>query len=189
MSKLVESTNNARIEFIDTSKECVNMMKKLSKDALKDGGKIVTDILKEKVNVRTGYLKKSVKAWAKVDFKTGQPYLEVGYLSRSQMKKKFGIKFFVNPSWFEFGTKPHAIMTKQLKNNARNLTYELEGNGRKYGYQVSHPGMSSKNFLRNTAYENMDKIQNAIQEKLSELEDYVLEQGMKIDLGGDEEID
>ena len=186
---IVSSTNNAKVEFIDTSKECVNMMKKLSKDALKEGGKIVTSILKEKVNVRTGGLQKSVKAWAKIDFKTGQPYLEVGYLSRSQMKKKFGIRYFVNPSWFEFGVKPHTIMTKQLKHGSKHLTYELEGNGRKYGYQVSHPGMSGKNYLRNTAYENIDKIQNAIQEKLSELESYVLEQGMSIDLGGDEEID
>lgn len=187
--QLKAATNVTQVQFIDTSKECVDMMKKLSKDALKAGGKIVTDILKEKMPVRTGGLAKSPKAWAKIDFKTGQPYLEVGYLSRSQMKKKFGIKYFVNPTWFEFGIRPHVIMTKQLKNGAKFLSYELEGNGRKYGYQVTHPGRSGKNFLRNTAYENMDKIQSAIQEKLSELENYVLEQGMKIDLGGDEEID
>jgi hypothetical protein len=179
---------NTKIEFIDTSQECIAMMKKLSKDALKQGGKIVTNILKEKVPVRRGYFKKAIKAWAKIDYKTGQPYLEVGYLSRSQMRKKYGIKYFVNPTWFEFGAKPHTIQTKQLKKGQK-LTYELEGNGRKYGYSVEHPGMSHRNYLRNTAYENIDKIQSAIQEGLCKLEDYTITQGMKIDLGGDEEID
>lgn len=180
--------DNSKVEFVDTSKECIAMMKKLSKDALKKGGKVVTDIMKEKIPVRRGYFKKAIKAWAKIDFKTGQPYLEVGYLSRSQTRKKFGLKYFVNPTWFEFGTKPHTIQTRQLKEGTK-LTYELEGNSRKYGYSVQHPGMSSKNFLRNTAYENIDKIHSAIQEELSKLEEYTITQGMNIDLGGDEEID
>ena len=55
--------------------------------------------------------------------------------------------------------------------------------------QILKLGMSNKNFLRNTAYENINDIQNAIQEKLGKLEEYTLTQGMNIDLGGDEEID
>ena len=180
---------SSKVEFIDTSKECIDMMKKLSKDALKEGGKIVTNVLKKKVPVKRGFFKKSIKAWAKIDFKTGQPYLEVGYLSRTQMRKKYGIKYFVNPTWFEFGTKAHQIQTLQLKKGSKFLTYELNGNGRKYGYQVQHPGMSSKNFLRNTAYENISEINSAIQNRLKDLENYTLEKGMTIDLGGDEEIE
>ena len=179
---------NSKIDFIDTSQECIKMMRKLSKDALKEGGKIVTKTLKEKIPVKRGYFKKAVRAWAKIDFKTGQPYLEVGYLTRGQMRKKFGIKYFVNPTWFEFGTKPHSIQTKQFKDGGK-LSYELHDNHTKYGYIVQHPGMSNKNFLRNTAYENINDIQNAIQEKLGKLEEYTLTQGMNIDLGGDEEID
>ena len=49
--------------------------------------------------------------------------------------------------------------------------------------------MQHKNFLRNTAYENIDKIQGAIQEGLNKIEEYTLTQGMNIDIGGDEEID
>ena len=97
-------------------------------------------------------------------------------------------KYFVNPSWFEFGTKPHPIQTKQLKKGEK-TTYQLHDHRRKYGYSVEHPGMSHRNYLRNTAYENIDKIQSAIQEGLCKLEDYTITQGMKIDLGGDEEID
>lgn len=181
-----QNTNNVR--FVDTSKECIQMMKKLSKDALKLGGKEVTNILKEKMPVKRGYLKKSIKAWAKLDFKTGEPYLEVGYLNRSQMRKKYGIKYFVNASWFEFGTKPHKIQTLQSKNGGR-LSYELHDNRTKYGYSVQHPGMSHKNFLRNTVYENIDEIQSKIAEGLKKLEEYQIEQGYFVDLGGDEEID
>lgn len=186
---MATNSNNIKFEFIDTSSECINMMIKLTKSALKDGGKVVTEKLKEQLPVRTGGLKKSIKAWAKVNYKTGQPYLEIGYLSKAQMKKKYGIKFFVNPTWFEFGTKPHTIMTKQLKNNVSHLTYELEGNGRKYGYSAKHPGMSSRNFLRNTTFQNINKIQEAIQEGLCKLDEYKITQGMNIDIGGDEEID
>lgn len=179
-----------RVEFIDTSQECIAMMKKLSKDALKQGGKVVTDILKTKIPVKRGFLQKSVKAWAKVDFKTGQPYLDVGYLNRSQMRKKYGIKYFVNATWFEFGTKPHTIMTKELKGGLNRLTYELEDNrGTKYGYSVQHPGMSNKNFLRNTVYDNIKEINDAMEDKLKELTDYQIEKGVFADLGGDEEID
>ena len=123
-----------------------------------------------------------------IDYKTGQPYLEVGYLNRGQMRKKYGIKFFVNPTWFEFGTRPHTVQTMQMKSGGK-LTYELHDNRTKYGYSVRHPGMTHKNYLRNTVYDNVDKINATLQEKLKELEKYQIEQGLFVDLGGDEEID
>ena len=54
---------------------------------------------------------------------------------------------------------------------------------------VSHPGMAQKNFLRNTVYENINEINSAMQDKLKELEEYQVQQGVLVDLGGDEEID
>lgn len=173
--------------FIDTSKESKQMMVKLSKDALKASGKIVTSILREKVNKRTGGLRKAITAWAKIDRDTGQPVLEVGYRSKAQMIKR-GIKYFVNPCWFEFGTKPHIIMTKELKSTGKS-SYQLEGNGQKYGYMVQHPGLTSKNLLRNTVFENIDEIQKAQEIYLKELTDLMIKEGANIDLGGDEEID
>ena len=180
--------NNSKITFIDTSNECIQMMKKLSKDALKQSGKIITSKLQEKIPSKRGFFKKSIKAWAKIKFKTGQPYLEIGYLSRVQMRKKYGIKYFVNATWFEFGTQPHAIQTKQLKNGDK-TTYELHDSNTKYGYQVQHPGMQHRNYLRNTVYENIEEINSTLKENLASLDDYVISQGMSIDLGGDEEID
>ena len=172
--------NNSKIQFIDTSAECKKMMVKLSKDALRNSGKVITKILRSTVPVRTGGLKKSITAWAKIDRKTGQPLLEVGYRTRAQMRKR-GFAFFVNPTWFEFGTKPHSIHVK----NAKSLT---DGKS-KFGLHVENPGMSSKNFLRNTVYQNIDKIRAAQEEKLGELTNLMIKEGAKIDLGGDEEVE
>lgn len=175
-------------KFIDTSKECKKQMVNLAKKALKDGGKVVTKILKEDLPVRTGGLKKAVTAWAKIDKATGQPYLEIGYRSRSQMRKR-GVKFIVNPTWFEFGTKPHTIMTREYAEKGYS-SYELEGNGRKYGFIVKHPGMSNRNFLRNTVMNNINAIQEAEKENLAQLTDLMISEGANIEINmEDEEIE
>ena len=179
--------NNTEIQFIDTSEECIEMMKKLSKQGLKASGKIITKNLKSKIPVRTGGLKKSIVAWAKIDKETGTPYMEVGYRSRSQMRKR-GVKYFVNPWWFEFGTKPHEIMTKEMKKKGKS-SYELHDHQRSYGVIVKHPGMTNKNFLRNTVMENIEEIVNAQKEALKELSEMMIQEGAKIDLGEDEEIE
>lgn len=178
---------NNEVKFIDTSHECKQLMVKLSKEALKNSGKIITKILRDTVPVRTGSLKKSIRAWAKLDYKTGQPYMEVGYLTRLQMKKK-GFKYMVNPAWFEFGTKSHTIMTNQLK-NGKPTTYKLSDTKRDFGFIVNHPGMSSKNFLRNTVFNNITEIQKAQSENLGQLTELMIQQGANIDIGDDEEIE
>jgi len=178
------------VTFTDTSKECIELLKKYAKEGLKEGGKVVTKQMKEYIrsnHAHTGNLAKSVCAWVKIDYGTGQPYMEIGYRSRTQMRKR-GVKFFVNPHWFEFGVSPHTIMTRQMKNEGRSA-YELEGNGRKYGFIVRHPGLGGKNFLRNTVYENIKEIVDAEKEAIAKISDMLIEKGMRIDLGGDEEID
>lgn len=180
-------SKKTEVKFIDTSKESKNMMIKLAKDGLKAGAKVVTKIVREKINQRTGGLRKAITAWAKIDKETGQPYLDIGYRNRAQMKKR-GIKYVVNPCWIEFGVKPHVIMTKSFKNTGKSA-YQLEGNGGKYGVKVQHPGLSGKNLLRNTVYENIEQIQKAEEDYLKQLTDLMIEQGAKIDIGGDEEIE
>lgn len=178
---------NQQVQFVDTSKECIQMMKKLSKEGLKASGKIITRTLKTKIPVRTGGLKKSIVAWAKIDYKTGIPYMEVGYRSRAQMKKR-GVKYFVNPWWFEFGNKPHEIMTKDMKKRGKS-SYQLHDHQRSYGVIVKHPGMTNKNFLRNTVMENIEEIQKAQEEAFKSLTEMMIQEGAKIDLGEDEEIE
>lgn len=168
------------VKFIDTSKECKDQMKYLSRQALKSAGKVVNKILKDKLPVKTGNFKKSVKAWVKIDYKTGQPELDVGYLNKSQMRKR-GVKFFVNPTWFEFGTKPHGIETVR----AKMLTDGIN----KFGAFVGHPGMSNKNFLRNTVFDNINEIKTAQEQFLGELNTIIVNAGGSVPEMEDEEID
>lgn len=184
-------SNGPQVSFIDTSKECIDLMKKYAKDGLKAGGKVITKILKEDIksnHYKTGGLYKSVVAWAKIDYKTGQPYMEVGYKSRAQMKKK-GVKYYVNPWWFEFGINPHQIATKQFVNSGKS-SYELHDNmGTKFGVIVQNPGRTGKNFLRNTVYNNIKEIREAQMEHLGQITEIQTIKGLTVDLGGDEEID
>ena len=107
-----------KIEFIDRSTETFKTMQKLSRKGLREAGKIVTKIIQDDLNAKhkhTGNMAKAVKARIKVDKESGIPFIELGYLTRKNMKKKYGIKYFVNPSWLEFGTSYHIIKTKQKK--------------------------------------------------------------------------
>lgn len=183
--------NNPKIEFTDTSKECIDLMKKYAKEGLKASGKVITKILKEDIKTnhyRTGGLYKSIVAWAKINYKTGQPYMEVGYRSRAQMKKR-GVKYFVNPYWFEYGINPHTIATKEYVNTGKS-SYELKDNrGMKFGVIVKHPGRTGKNLLRNTVYNNIQEIQDAQKDSLIKINDIQVIKGLNIDIGEDEEID
>ncbi len=183
--------SEAKIEFIDTSKECIDLMRKYAKEGLKASGKVITKILKDDIksnHYKTGGLYKSIVAWAKIDYKTGQPYMEVGYRSRKQMKKR-GVKYYVNPWWLEFGIVSHEISTKQFKKSGKS-TYELHDNmGNKFGFIVQHPGVKGKNLLRNTVYNNIKEIKTAQTESLGKITDLKVTKGLVVDLGGDEEID
>lgn len=183
--------DNIKIEFIDTSQECIGLMTKYAKEGLKAGGKIVTKILKEDLKTNhhhTGGLAKAVVAWAKIDNKTGQPYMQVGYRSRSQMKKR-GIKYFVNPYWLEFGVTPHQVSTKQFKKTGKS-TYMLHNHlGQKFGFIANHPGVTNKNLLRNTVYNNIKEIREAQVESLGKITELQITKGLIVDSGGDEEID
>lgn len=182
---------NEKILFVDTSKECIDLLRKYAKEGLKSSGKIITKILKNDIksnHYRTGGLYKSIVAWAKINYKTGQPYMEVGYRSKAQMKKR-GIKYYVNPWWFEQGINPHTIATKEYVNTGKS-SYELQDNrGFKFGVIVKNPGRRGKNLLRNTVYNNIKEIREAQVEALKKIDDLKVEKGFNVDLGGDEEID
>lgn len=177
------------VQFVDTSKECIQLMKKLARQGLMKAGKEINKTVKNKLPVKTGSLKKSVCAKVTFDKKSGIPELDVGYRSRQQMKKK-GIKHWVNPWWFEFGINPHEISTKEVQNKSANLSYKLKDyRGVEYGYTVKHPGMPSKNLLRNTVYDSIEEINSIVEEEFKKITEYQVEQGMNVDVGGDEEID
>jgi hypothetical protein len=93
--------------------------------------------------------------------------------------KKTGVKFFANPAWFEFGIKRHLITSKKVLTNG----------SVPFGRMVIHPGMSSKNFLRNTVQENISEIRAAQEASLGELTRLVVRSGAIIPPDYDGEID
>ena len=147
------------VQFIDTSKEVKDVLVKLSKTALKKGGKVAGQKIKDNTAVRSARLHNTVGQWAKIDKLTGQPELQIGYFSKRNAKRKGKKVPFANPSWLEFGIKPHTIKIK----NAKTLT---DGNIN-YGRSVNHPGFSGKNVLRNSILNNIDEIRKAQEETLA----------------------
>ncbi len=183
--------NEPKIIFTDTSSECIALMRNYTKAGLKAGAKIVTKVLRNDIKLnhyKTGGLYKSISSKVEFDKKTGQPSMLVGYKSTEAMRKK-GIKYFVNPYWFELGISAHDIATKEYVKSGQS-SYELTDNkGTKYGVIVRHPGYTGKNLLRNTVYNHIEEIHNAQKEYLAKITDIQVVKGLIIDVGGDEDID
>ena len=179
--------NEIKVEFIDTSKECISVMKKMMKKSLMNAGKSIKKTLKNDIPVKTGSTKASIRARVEFDKKTGIPTLLIGYSNSKQMLKK-GYRHYVNPYWLEFGTKPHQIQTKEFGKGK--LNYKLkDSKGTQYGYIVQHPGMKNKNFLRNVVYNNIAEIRQIIEAGIKEINDYQVEQGLIIENEDDEDVE
>lgn len=175
-------------KFEDTSKEVIDELKNLSKKALRASAKIVTKQIRAKVPKRSGAFRKSIASWSRIDRATGQPILDIGYLSRKQTAKKYGIKYFANPAWFEFGTKSHSIVSG-IRRGTPTGKRALSDHRSIYGGAVINKGMGSKNFLRNTVFENISAIHNAQQEYLKQITTIAIKQGYSIPDLYDEEVD
>lgn len=171
--------SNNSVQFIDTSKEVKDTMVKLSKSALRAGGKIAGKALKETTKKYTGRLAKQVGMWARIDKDTGQPELQLGYYSKSRAKKKGKPLSHANPAWIEFGVNPHVI-------NAKNAKILTDGNI-DYGKTVSHPGLRGESTLRTSVFDNIDTIREAQEVYLSELNKTIEEAGGKIDESEEDE--
>lgn len=176
-------------EFIDTSEECIKMLKKLTRQALNKAGKELKPKIVDSLPSRSGSIKKSIGYRCSIDKDdnefNGYPVLFIGYRKFTETRKKEGIKRLSNPYWLEFGFGPHIVMTKMLKYDGYS-NYELtNGKGALFGVSNQNPGTPAKNYLRNTAFANINEINAAMEDKLKELTDYEIKQGMVIEEEGD----
>ncbi len=171
--------NGSSVEFIDTSKEVKDTMVKLSKSALRAAGKVAGNVLKENTKKYTGRLVKQIGYWAKIDKQTGQPELQIGYYTKSRVKKKGKTPSHANPAWVEFGVKSHTIAI----NKAKTLTDGVID----YGKSVQHPGLRGESTLRNSVFDNIDAIREAQESYLSELNKTIEEAGGKIEESEEDE--
>lgn len=164
------SKNN--VEFINTSSEVKKTMVKLSKSALRAAAKVAGKAIRENTEKYTGRLAKQVGYWAKIDRKTGQPELQIGYYSKRQARKKGKSPSHANPSWQEFGVNPHVISIRKANT--------MSDGKINYGKSVTHPGLRGQNILRNSVFNNISAIQDAQKEYLSALNKEIKAVGGKI---------
>lgn len=151
------------VTFIDVSPEVKKTLVNLSKTALRESGKVVRKKLREVLPTRSKRLKNHIGSWAMINYKTGQPTLQIGFYSWQRVKKKGKSPSHANPHWIEFGTKAHDI---PKNGNARK--YMSYGNV-SFGFRVHHPGTTATHVLRNTVQNNIAEIRAAQAQYLAEI--------------------
>ena len=104
-----------------------------------------------------------------INYKTGQPTLQIGFYGWQRVKKKGKLPSHANPHWIELGTSPMGGKRNAREpirpKNAKILAY----NDTIYGYSVQHPGTPGTHILRNTVYNNIAEIRAAQAEYLAEI--------------------
>ncbi len=160
------------VKFINTSSEVKKTMVKLSKSALRAAAKVAGKAIRENTEKYTGRLAKQVGYWARIDRRTGQPELQIGYYSKSQARKKGKSPSHANPAWQEFGIKAHVISIKKANT--------MSDGKINYGKTVTHPGTRGRSILRDSVFNNIDAIQEAQKEYLSALNKEIKAAGGKI---------
>ena len=154
-----------KMKFVNTSAEAKKTLQGLSKTALRDAGKIVRKTLRDTIPVRSKRFKNHIASWAFIDKKTGQPQLQVGFYSWQRVRKRGKLPSHANPHWIEFGVKAHNIKTGNYTSK-KLMVYADDI----YGKSVDHPGTPALHVLRNSVYNNIDKIRDAQQDLLKYLD-------------------
>ena len=177
-------SSSASVQFIDTSKEAKKTMQGLSKTALRESGKVIRKLIREKIAssnlIHSNRFKNHIGTWAFIDKETGQPQLQVGFYSRAATLKKGKKASHASPHWIEFGTRPHTITSK-----GHYMAYE----DNVYGYRVDHPGQAATHLLRDTVQNNIKEIRAAQEQYLKELNKTLEEAGAKVYAGEEDESD
>lgn len=180
----------AYVKFYDTHQEVVDAMRKLSKEALRAGGKVVMKKLKADTPKVTGKAKKLITQWARIDRNTGQPRLDIGYYSAKTARKRKGINLPSNyVALMEKGTGAHAIRAgvKSSRGKVRKTTGKrLLTNGVVvFGRSVRHPGAQPQPILKTAVMNGIPEIRAAMVTKLSELNKTI----DRIKTNGEEAVD
>lgn len=176
--------NNGYTQFNDTSKEVIKELRKLSGRALRAGGKVAAKAVQKNTPVKSGKLKEAIGYRVK-NSSDGTPYLEIGFFNKKTAKKK-GRAYFANPSWIEFGTKPHVIRAGVRRGSV--TTAKVLRKGRFiFGAQVN-VSRSARPFVKTTIMASIAEIRQAqekglaaLSQKIEELkgipDDYEIEDG------------
>ena len=182
------------VTFIDISAEAKKTMQGLSKTALRESGKTIRKLLREKIAeppdlIHSNRFKNHIGTWAFIDRTTGQPQLQVGLYSHAKVLKKGKKASRASPHWIEFGTKPHTMPGKKKKKKKKKEGHFMSYNNNFYGKEVRHPGQKPTHLLRDTVQNNIAEIRKAQEEYLALLNKTLEEAGAKIYEGEEDESD
>lgn len=178
--KTLYNKNGVEIKFIDVSPEVKKTLVNLSKTALRESAKVIRKKLRADLPTRSKRIKNHIGSWAMINYKTGQPTLQIGFYSWQKVKKKGKLPSHASPHWIEFGTEPHSIP----KDGARKfMRYDNEV----YGFKVQHPGTGATHILRNTVQNNIAEIRAAQEKYLAEITKTIDEAKAKCYNGADED--
>lgn len=106
----LQKYNKAGVVFISRAKEVKDLMVELERAALKEVAKFLRPLIKDRVPVDEGVLKKNVGTWVKRLGKQmggerkGTPVLQVGIYNRTRAKKR-GYKYAYHAHLVQFGTR------------------------------------------------------------------------------------
>ena len=179
--KTLYNANGVQVTFIDVSPEVKKTLVNLSKTALRASAKVIRKKLRDDLPTRSKRIKNHIGSWAMINYKTGQPTLQIGFYSWQKVKKKGKLPSHASPHWIEFGVTPHSIAV----NNAKMLAY----NDVTYGRTVQHPGSAATHILRNTVQNNIAEIRAAQAEYLAEITKTIEEAKAKCYNGKDTDED
>lgn len=163
--------------FVDTSPEVIKEMKRLAR---KGSRKIAKAIVTEAIQTlpgKRGVIRVSLKYGAKISRSSGQAEGRVGYLSKRKLREK-GKWFILNPSWLEFGTKPH-IIKAGTKNRDGSLKKSLANKSANvmFGHLVQHGGSKPVNGLQKAGKTIAPKAESIAAEELkllNEINDFLM---------------
>ena len=159
------------VKFVDKSDEVKKALIGLSKAALRASGKVIRKKLRENVPLRSKRFKNHIGSWVMINYKTGQPTLQIGFYSWQKVKKRGKQPSSASPHWIEYGTHPHEIVAKRavLMTDGINV----------YGKRVDHPGQKETNVLRDTVQNNISEIRAAQEQYLAEISKTIEQANMK----------
>lgn len=176
----MKMSDKSKVTFVDTSSEVKKVMSNLAKSALRASAKIIRKHVRNDVPLRTKHIKNHIASWVFIDYKTGQPQMQVGFYGWQRVRKRGKLASHASPWWVEYGTKAHPI-------KARGKTMRFDDNI--YGKEVKHPGQPATNVLRNSVYNNIDEIKSAQEEYLKLLNEEISKAQGKVYNGDEEEDD
>lgn len=154
------------IKFVDKRDEVKKTLVGLSKAALRASGKVIRKKLRENVPLRSKRFKNHIGSWVMINYRTGQPTLQIGFYSWQKVKKRNKQPSHASPWWVEFGTKPHDMPTNKAGSFMRYDDIII-------GYHAHHPGQSATHVLRDTVQNNIGEIRAAQTQYLAEISETI----------------